>query len=321
MSCPRLVEQCAPILTSAAPLRGDIRWQQEGQLFRVKIRRQEKRSSADLSGMSPRSQQTQQPPVPPGGGSAGAGPAEVERGVGGKGPPSPPASARLADDDSDMGRADLSIEARLRAHARGAVNAAAMARKLMTSSGTLKSSIIAPSRQGDRPTGHHSLPATAGGALRDEMGRRVHSEGYTQAGAKAPTAGGGWDNKQPVSAAERMQIARDLAAQQREIRLRMRALHAPSDTGGKRKDQDGSGDGEWQVNLQPLYPEKSAQQRSPSPAGEQLAANREGAGTEGDRDNAGDKSNQGVLSAKELQELDRARILKRLITSRTSRLV
>jgi len=111
---------------------------QEGQTFQVKIRRQDKRApSVDLSGMSPRSQQAQPPPALPGGSSSGAGAAwnaAMEGDRGGR-PPTPPYSARQADDDSDMGRADLSIEARLRAHARGAVNAAAMARKLMTSSG------------------------------------------------------------------------------------------------------------------------------------------------------------------------------------------
>jgi hypothetical protein len=279
----------------------------------VKIRRQDKRALGDLSGMSPRSQQPQQPPAPLGGG--GAGPLDGDKG----GPPSPPASGRLAnDDDSDMGRADLSIEARLRAHARGAVNAAAMARKLMTSSGTLKSSIISASRPGggERMATHQSLPASAGGALREEIGRRVHSDGWGQ-GVGASRGGDGPPNKkQPVSAAERMQIAHDLAAQQREIRLRMRALHVSAEDEGKRKGNAGASDETWQVTLQPLYPEKAAL-RSTLPAADQLPA-KAGAG-QGERENSGDKSNREVLSAKELQELDRARILKRLITSRTSR--
>jgi hypothetical protein len=110
----------------------------EGQTFQVKIRRQDRRGPASDMGMSPRgSQQAQHPPALPGGSSSGAGAAwhaAIESDRGGR-PPTPPYGGRLADDDSDMGRADGSIEARLRAHARGAVNAAAMARKLMTSSG------------------------------------------------------------------------------------------------------------------------------------------------------------------------------------------
>ena len=66
--------------------------------------------------------------------------------------------------------------------------------------------------------------------------------------------------------------------------------------------------------LQQLHPEKPAatQQRGLS--------ERHGAHAAGERGGAGgDNSNEGVLSANELQEQDRARILKRLITSRTSR--
>lgn len=142
----------------------------EGQLFRVKIRRQDKRLSS--SDMSPRAQHL------PDGGSAGP---HAEWGiepvvVGEKAGriPSPPPSARVGDDDSDVGRADLSIEARLRAHARGAVNAAAMARKLMATSGTLKSGGAGQGR-----------PASAQVPQKHvEVGRNAYSEGYTQVGAQ-----------------------------------------------------------------------------------------------------------------------------------------
>ena len=180
----------------------------EGQLFRVKIRRQDKRSSAPAS---PRSTHL------PGGGLAGPGVgwSGDTGGGGGAGLASPRAIGRLADDDSDVGRPDVSIEARLQAHARGAVNAAAMARKLMTTgavrasaSSELQSAGLASRTQQQ----HHSLPASAGPAMRADVGRRAHSEVLAQGGRGVAAGGGGRriDRNHPVSSAERMLIANEV---------------------------------------------------------------------------------------------------------------
>ena len=330
---PGSVVTIAFLRPSAPPQDEDDPGIPEGQTFQVKIRRQDRRGPASDFGMSPRgSQQAQPPPALPGGSSSGTGPAwhaaiESDRG---DRPPTPPYGGRLADDDSDMGRADVSIEARLRAHARGAVNAAAMARKLMTSSGTLKSSIMASSRSsiggdnGGSAKQHRSLPPSAGAALREDLGlgRRPYSESSAQGGVVAAGGGGGggggvgggraggWIKKQPVSAAERVLMAQDLAAQQRELRLRLRALHVASDE-ARQKDQDANASMTWKVEVQPLHQEK--RRASERPRGDGSGDPR------GESGGVKDPSNDGVLSANELQEQDRARILKRLITSRTSR--
>ncbi|MGB1599840.1 MAG: hypothetical protein ACPIOQ_44230, partial [Promethearchaeia archaeon] len=180
----------------------------EGQLFRVKIRRQDKRSSAPAS---PRNTHL------PGGGLAGPGVGwSGDTGGGsGAGLASPRGIGRLADDDSDVGRPDVSIEARLQAHARGAVNAAAMARKLMTTGAVRASASSEPQSAGlasRTQQQHHSLPASAGPAMRADVGRRAHSEVLAQ-GSRGVAAGGGGrriDRSHPVSSAERMLIANEV---------------------------------------------------------------------------------------------------------------
>ena len=182
----------------------------EGQLFRVKIRRQDKRSSAPAS---PRNTHL------PGGGLAGPGVGwgGDTGGAGGAGLASPRGIGRLADDDSDVGRPDVSIEARLQAHARGAVNAAAMARKLMTTgavrapaSSELQSAGLASRTQQQ----HHSLPASAGPAMRADVGRRAHSAVLAQGSRGSGVAAGAGarriDRSHPVSSAERMLIANEV---------------------------------------------------------------------------------------------------------------
>lgn len=52
---------------------------------------------------------------------------------------------------------EVSIEARLRAHARSAVNAAAMTRKAILEAGSVRSSTAVPSHDGAR-AGHNSMP-------------------------------------------------------------------------------------------------------------------------------------------------------------------
>lgn len=107
--------------------------------------------------------------------------------------------------------------------------------------------------------------------------------------------------------------------QQRELRLRLRALTSKEEPSDKANNQTAAAD-EDLVEHPPLPLHEDGIHRP-------LAAHRaltpvhgEGAreASRGDKEKSSE-SNEGVFSAKELQELDRARILKRLLASRASR--
>ena len=155
-------------------------------------------------------------------------------------------------------------------------------------------------------------------APQEEVGRRVHSEGYSHGegaaaargssavGVRGPAVSGSWIKRQPVSAAERMQMAQDLAAQQRELRLRLRALKVPGEEEEVRtRGGAAAGEATWKVELQPLHPEKSvvaARAPSQQPDRELKRSGAKASGGGGGGGDAGeasaDKSNDAVLSAK-----------------------